>query len=66
VQLAGDSVRIQFDTQIGHRYSLEARADLDTEPWAETGDVLVATENATRHFEKPVGAGSRFFRVRAD
>jgi Immunoglobulin I-set domain/Lamin Tail Domain len=65
-RLAGDSVRIQFDTQIGRRYSLEARQDLVTEPWAETGDVLVATDNVTRYFEKPVSAGSRFFRVRVD
>ena len=66
VQLARETVRIEFDTHVGHRYSLEARADLDTEGWAGTGDVVIATNNAPRHFEKPVSAGWRFFRVRVD
>jgi hypothetical protein len=66
VHFADDSLRIEFNTEAGNRYFLEARTDRDADPWADTGDVLVATNNAMRYFEKPVSAGSRFFRVRVD
>jgi hypothetical protein len=61
--LTEDTLRISFDTAVGHHYSLQARDTLGPEPWTLTGDGFTATNNARRHFDKSISGGARFYRV---
>jgi len=57
------AIRIAFNAEVGRRYSLEV---LDNTGWSPTGDVYGATGNTQAFFDKPIGLGNRFFRVRVD
>lgn len=63
ISLAGDMIRIAFDTAVGRRYSLEVRSDLAAGTWTPTGDSFLATSNGTGSFEKTISGSPRFYRV---
>jgi hypothetical protein len=64
--LTNETLRVSFDTMVGHRYSLQARDALGPEEWTFMGDTLTATNNARRYFDKSISGGSRFYRVLVD
>lgn len=66
VSLAGETLRIEFDAEAGHRYLLQSRDDLTVGSWNRTGDIFDATTNACGAFEKPAADNQRFFQVTAE
>jgi hypothetical protein len=62
----GSQLRIEFDATAGRRYSLEARENLSSSTWTETGDVLQPATNGRIFFEREAAAPAQFFRVVVD
>lgn len=61
--LAGQTLRIEFDTVAAHRYALEVSNRLVGEAWTPTGDEVLATSDGRAFFTKPGVGGPRFYRV---
>jgi len=60
---ANGRLEIEFDAAVGRRYSLEGRNDWNGGTWIPTGDVLLATNNASALFGSDCAAANRFYRV---
>jgi hypothetical protein len=60
------SLRLEFSTVAGHRYTLEAQDELNSNGWFATGDSFLAPDSTTGAFELPILAPARFFRVRVE
>jgi hypothetical protein len=66
VKLAGETLRIEFDAEAGHRYRLQSRDDLTVGSWNPTGDILDAATNTRAFFDKPATDNARFYQVTAE
>ena len=66
VKRMGDQIRFEFVATAGRTYTLEARDELISSAWADTGQTFQATANGRAFFEIDAGSGSQFFRVRVE
>ncbi len=63
IEVLAQTVRISFDTLLGHLYSLETSSDLAPGSWTPTGDTLRATSNTRTYFERPRTTQPAFYRL---
>lgn len=62
----GGQLRIEFDAEAGHRYTLEVRDDFTTSAWTPSGDSFQPSTNDRVFFERDVAEDAQFFRVAAE